>query len=301
MAPFELQGREHEGELIHAIRCQLRQIQVLQIVDAVAVHQPLVSLERSIRVLAGDGLHRPGIPACHDDLLLDQPLYGGHSRPGVRGAVSLIVHHPQRAVTRVEKDYVAFANLDALLLQRALDVLDGDDIVDLEPLYAFVRGNVQQQAACEEGADVLDSQLGQPVRASYLRELEAVVKDVLAVDARTDVSQPIELRPDLTDLAAKQLIVIHQMAVPEGAARRQPGYRQTEVAIAEQRHPEFIGPAKLIDHPSFDEAGSFDHLLGGDPVCRAGLIIGAPFGRPPYRAGGRLRGERPGHLEQQHK
>ena len=150
---------------------------------------------------------------------------------------------------------VAGANLDALALERASQVRERDLVAAVEPRDALERGDVDEHAARHERADVLDAELREPVA---LRELGAVVAVVEEI-ADADVAQTVELRADLADLGADDLVVIHGPVRAERPVRlRNP---QAEMPRAEQRHARLVDAAELIDGAARHEALRLEHLL----------------------------------------
>ena len=103
--------------------------------------------------------------------------------------------------------------------RRCLQVARGDDLADLHPLDALRTGHVEQHAAREEDADVLDPELRQAVGRAELRALEAVVEVVVAADPDADMAQAVELGADLADLAAEQLVVVDPLVLAARARR----------------------------------------------------------------------------------
>ena len=111
-----------------------------------------------------------------------------------------------------------------------------------------------------------------------LREIGPVVAVVEQI-ADADVAQAVELRADLAELAADDLVVIHRAVRADRPERlRNP---QAVVARAEQRHRRLVDVAELIDRAARDQVLRLEHLRGRDAVCRAALIGGAPARRIP--------------------
>ena len=70
---------------------------------------------------------------------------------------------------------VALTDLDALQLERGLDVLDRDDVLRLEPIDSFIACDVDQYPASEQRTDVLDPE---PV-ATLLDGTSTVLESIL--------------------------------------------------------------------------------------------------------------------------
>src|SRR5215213_2182789 len=69
--PLQAQRGEDEGELVDLVAGQLFQVEVLQVVDAVADQQQLVDLEGAVLVLVRHRLRRPRVRAHQGDLAPD--------------------------------------------------------------------------------------------------------------------------------------------------------------------------------------------------------------------------------------
>src|SRR5205823_10602344 len=108
------------------------------------------------------------------------------------------------------------------------------------------RGDVEQHAAGEEGAGVLDAELLEAVGVAELGELVAVVEDVLGADADADVAEAVELGADLADLAANQLVVVDDLVLAHRPAGRPARDGQAEMALARDRHILLGEPAELV-------------------------------------------------------
>src|SRR5690606_9780042 len=234
----QLHRREDERELVNTVRRELRQIEVLEVVDA-AAQQPLMPFDRARGILAGDRLHREIVRAGQQDSLLREPLDRRDAGAGLACAVRIVVDVPELSPAGMKKDRVAGTDLvDALHLERAFDVLDRDDVRRIETLDAFVARNVEEHAAREQRADVLDAELREAIRRAELRQLEAVVEHIVAVDLGADVAEPVELRADLAELAADELVVEDDGILGARDHGREPGDRQAEMPVAEERHAE---------------------------------------------------------------
>ena len=79
--------------------------------------------------------------------------------------------------------------------------------------------HVEQHAAREEHADVFDAQLLEPIGRAELRAPESVIKIIVAADPHADVPQPVELRADLADLAAEEVVVIDALILARWGRR----------------------------------------------------------------------------------
>src|SRR5690606_13197414 len=192
---------------------------------------------------------------------LREPLDGRDARARLARAVRLVVDVPELTPAGVEQHRIARSDLvDALHRERALDVLDRDDVGRIEPLDALVARDVEQQAARKERADLLDAELRQAVRRAELGELETVVEDVVAVDLRADVAEPVELRADLAELAADELVVEDDAVLGARYEGRQTRNREAEVPVAEERHALLVRAAELVDPALADQRGSLEDL-----------------------------------------
>src|SRR5262249_52515865 len=154
--------------------------------------------------------------------------------------------------------------------------------------HLAIRRHVDQHAAREEYADLLDAQLLQAPRRAELRQLVAVVEVIVAAHADADVPQAVELRTDLADLAGEHLLVVDAAVLAVRPAGRPTGDGEAEVTLAWQRHAMLINPAQRVDLARTDELGRGQRPLGGQAVGGAALVVGAPLRRPPLRADGRL-------------
>src|SRR5688572_32184054 len=103
----------------------------------------------------------------------------------------------------MEQDGVALARiLDVLTPERLDDVVDGDDVVDRQPVPApLQREDIEQNPAREERLDVLDAEVLEAVRrADVLLRLAVVVPDLAVARRHPDVAETVELRARLPDL-----------------------------------------------------------------------------------------------------
>ena len=174
-------------------------------------------------------------------------------------------------------------------LSADFEVSRGDDLAGLHPPDAPGRRDIQQHAAGEEHADVLDAQLLEAVGGAELRAAEAVVEVIVVADADAHVPQAVELGADLADLAAEEIVVIDALILTRRPAGRRSRYRQAEVPLARQRHAMLVDAAERVDLALADQSGGLLDMRGGQPVGRAALIGRAPLRRPPLRPDRRLR------------
>jgi len=97
-------------------------------------------------------------------------------------------------------------------------------------------------------------------------------------------AEKVELRPHLPDLGGYEFVVIDEPVFAERAAGRTAGDTQREDTFAEQRHRGFIVVSQLVDLAVLNPLGGIENFRRRDVVRRAGLIVGAPFRRPPLLA-----------------
>ena len=118
---------------------------------------------------------------------------------------------------------VPLADVHPLLLQRPLQVLDRDDRADRHPPDAAKAGHVDQHAAGEEDAGVLDAELLQAVGLAEFRALEAVVEVIVAEHAHADVicKRQTEGSPIGPDDCFLGCAVVSSWPVGPGPGRRQ--------------------------------------------------------------------------------
>ncbi|HEX7236597.1 MAG TPA: hypothetical protein VF405_06515 [Gammaproteobacteria bacterium] len=91
------------------------------------------------------------------------------------------------------------------------------------------------------------------------------------------MAEPVELRADLAELGAHDLVVKLQ-SIRAHRAERLRNF-QAEVARAEQRHARFVDVPELIHGAARDEALRLEHLLRRDAVRGAALVFLAPARR----------------------
>ena len=117
-------------------------------------------------------------------------------------------------------------------------------------------------------ADVLDTKLRQPLA---LRELGPAIAVVKIADP--EVAEAVELRADLTELAA-DLVVMHSLVLTWHRERLRDA--DAVVARAMRQHAGLVDVAELIDLAFLDRVLRLEHLRWGDAIRRAALISGAP-------------------------
>ena len=101
-------------------------------------------------------------------------------------------------------------DLHVLALERALEVRRRDLVARRQLVNALELRDVDQHAARDDGADVLDAELGEPLGLGELGAAIAVVEQV----ADAEVTEAVELRADLPELAADDLVVIDRLVLP---------------------------------------------------------------------------------------
>src|SRR5215813_203818 len=104
----------------------------------------------------------------HSAALMPMP---GHDEAG-------IILAPQLAPASIDDDGVARLQRDVLLLQRALEIFDRDLVSVAEHFDALVAGDVDQHAARDQRADVVNPELRKPGTGRVLGDLEAIVPAV---------------------------------------------------------------------------------------------------------------------------
>jgi hypothetical protein len=100
----------------------------------------------------------------------------------------------------------------ALTREGAPHICERHLVAGAEVRQALVPGDVDQDAARHDRFHVLDPELLQPVRAVHLGADEAVIVDILLgavghLHPHADVTRAVELRADLSDLRAQELVV----------------------------------------------------------------------------------------------
>jgi hypothetical protein len=272
----EPQRPKDEGELVHPVAGQRFQVEVLQVVDAVPHQQELMHLDRPVLVLRRCHFRRLRVGTDQRDLVLAQPVFGGHVDARLAAVVRLGVLHSQPPEPSAHEDHVVRADAHALLVERRLEVLRGDDVAGVHAADAPVARHAGEYAAREEYAHVLDAELLQAVSLAELGAAEAVVEVIVAAHADADVAEAVELRADLADLTAEHLIVVDKAVGAVRAAGRRAGDGKAEVPLAKERHAVLVDPAELIELAVLDQPGRFQDLLRRQPVGGAGLVGGPP-------------------------
>ena len=168
-----------------------------------------------------------------------------------------------------DQDDVSLTDSGARGLERQLEVSRGDDLAGLHPPDAAGPRDIQQHAAGEEHTDVLDAQLLEAVGRAELRAAEAVVEVIVVADADAHMPEAVELRADLADLAAEEIVVIDALILTRRPTGRRSRYREAEVPLARQRHAVLVDTAQRIDPALADEPGGLLDMRGGQPVGRA--------------------------------
>ena len=110
-------------------------------------------------------------------------------------------------------------------------------------------GEPVAHTAGEDRSDLLHAELRETVCVAKLGELESVVEDVFTVHACSDVAESVELGPDLSQFTAHHLVVADDLTGALGSARWQSRHREAKMPVAEQRHPELVHAAELVDLP----------------------------------------------------
>ena len=94
--------------------------------------------------------------------------------PGAAFTVAGVVLAPQLSPTRMDDHRVAGLEFHVLALEGLLQVLDSDLVGVGQHVHALQPGHVDQHAACDERADLLDAELGEPSPARDVVHLGAV-------------------------------------------------------------------------------------------------------------------------------
>ena len=180
--------------------------------DPVLGEQVLVHREGVIRVHAGHNLHGPGIGADQGNVLAGEPLCDLDAYARGASVVPVVINTPKVAPPVVEEHHVAV--LDIILrhplgLQGAVHVLHSDHGSGVQHL-TLVAVYVDQDSPGEDGLDALDPEILQAVGSPNLVFGESVVEPLHAVVDVANVSQAVELGPDLAQLAHDELIVKDQ-------------------------------------------------------------------------------------------
>src|SRR5262249_30259898 len=149
--------------------------------------------QRDQLVRIGVDLDRRVVGAEHHRVLGEKKLRGLDADTGIAAPVAGIVLAPQLAPAGPDENGIARLERDVLFLHRAVDVLRRDLVAVAQYLDALQAGDVEQHAARDQRADVLDAELGEAVAGLDVAGLDAVV--VAAVVAL--VREAVELGADL--------------------------------------------------------------------------------------------------------
>jgi hypothetical protein len=146
-----------------------------------AIHHQgqLVDGQRELRVRIWRHLHRPVVGADHHRVLADQELRGFYADAGAGLDVLGVVLAVELVPAGVDQDGIARLQRRVLLLERPFEVLDRDLVGVGQRLDALEGGDVDQHAAREEHAGLLDAELGEAAAGRDLVGLEAIVVAVL--------------------------------------------------------------------------------------------------------------------------
>src|SRR3984893_13982523 len=202
-AALDFQRLHDEGELVDLFGRQVIELEVFEQMHAVHHQRDLMHRQRNLRIGVGRHLDRPVVGAEQYGILGHQPLGGLHTDARARLDETGIVLAPQLAPAGIDDDGVPRLQRDVLLLQRALEILDRDLVSVAEHFDALVAGDVDQHAACDYRADVVNAELREPRTGRVLGDFEAIVPAVLV----GLVGEAIELRADLPDLGNDELLV----------------------------------------------------------------------------------------------
>ena len=260
---------------MHALGRQLVQLQILEQVDPVDHQHDLVNGRRDLRIGIRRDLHREIVRADQHRILTHQPLGGGDAEAGTSLHVARVVLGPKLAPPGVDDHRIAWLQREVLSLQRLLQIRYRDLVVVGQHVGAFERGDVDQHAARDERADVLDAQLREARPGRDLVELEAVVEAVLD----RLVGEAVELRAHLADLGQDHLFVA-AASIRLGVHER-PLDVHVESPRARNRHVGREHVADLDDLAGADQAGRAQHGLGLHVVARPALVAGAPLRGAP--------------------
>jgi hypothetical protein len=99
------------------------------------------------------------------------------------------------------------------------------------------------------------------------------------------VTEPVELRADLPELAANKLVVTDELVLAKRFIRGRTGDVKRVGPLTKQRHPLLVGLPQVVDDTGGDELHRSQDLFRCDPVGRAGLVFWPPNGVRPPRAG----------------
>ena len=157
----------------------------------------------------------------------------------------------------MDDDSVAGLQRQVLLLQGALEILHRDFVIVAQHLDALEGGDVDQDAAREQRADIVDTELLEAVALGVLVDLLAIVP---AVEMGL-VRKAVELRADLAELGDDELFV-RAAHVGELVHERALGMH-VEAPRSEERHA------------GAEHVREFEHLAGLDQF--AAFITAAGF------------------------
>jgi len=171
---------------------------------------------------------------------------------------------------------------DLLCRERVLEILRRDFVRLGQHWHTLEGGDVEQDAAGEQGAHLFDAQPGEPSPAGRLVERDAVVH------ARPDhlVAERVELGADLSDLGHDQLLVRAAAVasrIVAGALRD-----HLEAAACRQRHRFGQDAAQLEYVTGTDQPRGLEHSLRLHVVAGAALVRSAPLRRAALVVGRRL-------------
>ena len=150
-------------------------------------------------------------------------------------------------------------------------ILRRDFIVVGQDVDALQGRHVNQDAARDERADLLDAELLEPVASRRVSDLEAIVHAV----ADGLMGKAIELRAHLTDLADDQFLVASaavRLRVHEGAFGM-----HIEAARAEKWHRGAEHMAEFDDLAGADQLRRPQHGLGLHMIAGTALVAGPHF------------------------
>ena len=153
-------------------------------------------------------LGRPHLDAAiirrdHHRSLSYEPLRRRDADAGVDRAITLVLLAHQLGPAGADDDRVARLELLVCFCERLLEIVRRDVIGGRKHIDALQSGNVDQDAAGHQAADVLDSELLESTSRADLAELEAIVKTI----APHLVGEGVELGADLAELGDDQLFI----------------------------------------------------------------------------------------------
>ena len=114
----------------------------------------------------------------------------------------------------VNQNRIALSNFSLLLRQRVLKVLGSDDFPNRKTIDFFICCDVDQNSASENRPDIFNPQALESVGSAKIAAIEAVVKQVLSINADTDMSKTVELGSNLTNLRANEFIMTDKLVLP---------------------------------------------------------------------------------------